>query len=142
LKRRAIAFHRAASGASALEFAIILPVFLVVVLGTLTYGIYFGSVHSVEQLAADAARASIAGLSDTERNLLATQYIATSAADYPLIDPTKLTVEAAASPADSSQFRVSVRFDASGLPIWIMSNFVPMPDRVIERTSVVKRGGY
>jgi len=92
--------------------------------------------------AADAARASIAGLSDTERNLLATQYIATSAADYPLIDPTKLTVEAAASPADSSQFRVSVRFDASGLPIWIMSNFVPMPDRVIERTSVVKRGGY
>jgi Flp pilus assembly protein TadG len=130
------------TGASAIEFAIVVPVFLLIVLGILTYGIYLGSVHSVEQLAADAARASVAGLSDAERTQIATQHVATNAHDYPLLDASKIAVEAGASPLDSSQFRVSVRFDASGLPIWIMSGIVPMPDRTIERSSVIKRGGF
>jgi Flp pilus assembly protein TadG len=130
------------SGASALEFAIVLPVFLLIVLGILTYGIYLGSVHSVEQLAADAARASVAGLSDSEHVQIATQHVTTNAGDYPLLNASKIAVEAGASPSDASQFRVMVRFDASDLPIWIMSGIVPMPDRVIERTSIIKRGGF
>jgi Flp pilus assembly protein TadG len=130
------------SGASALEFAIVLPVFLLIVLGILTYGIYLGSVHSVEQLAADAARASVAGLSDSERTQIATQHVTTNANGYPLLNASKIAVEAGASPLDASQFRVMVRFDASDLPIWIMSGIVPMPDRMIERTSVIKRGGF
>lgn len=130
------------AGASALEFAIVLPVFLLIVLGILTYDIYLGSVHSVEQLAADAARASVAGLSDSERAQIATQHVTTNANGYPLLNASKVEVEAGASPLDASQFRVLVRFDASDLPIWIMAGIVPMPDRMIERTSVIKRGGY
>ena len=68
------------NGAGAIEFAIVAPLFLLIVLGLLVYGIYLGSVHSVEQLAADAARASVAGLSDSERIQIATQHIATNAA--------------------------------------------------------------
>lgn len=139
---RAAAMVRDRAGASALEFALVLPVFLLMVLGILTYGIYLGSVHSVEQLAADAARASVAGLSDSERIAIATQHVATNANDYPLLSADKIAVEAGASPLDSSQFRVSVRFDASDLPIWIMAGIVPMPDRTIERTSTIKRGGF
>jgi Flp pilus assembly protein TadG len=138
----AAAAMRDRAGASALEFAIVLPVFLLIVLGILTYGIYLGSVHSVEQLAADAARASVAGLSDSERVQIATHHVITNANGYPLLNAAKVVVEAGASPLDSSQFRVLVRFDASDLPIWIMSGIVPMPDRMIERTSVIKRGGF
>ena len=65
-----------------------------------------------------------------------------NANDYPLLDASKIAVEAGASPLDASQFRVSVRFDASDLPIWALSGLVPMPGRIIERTSVIKRGGY
>lgn len=129
-------------GASAIEFAIVAPVFLVIALGILTYGIYLGSAHSVEQLAADAARASVAGITDVERVQIATRHVANNATDYPLLTATNVSVVAGASPTDPSQFRVSVRFDASDLPIWIMANFVPMPERIIERTSVIKRGGY
>lgn len=129
-------------GASAIEFAIIAPVFLTVVFGILAYGIYLGSAHSVEQLAADAARASVAGITDAERTQIATQHVANNAPDYPLLSAAKVSVVAGASPTDPSQFRVSVRFDASDLPIWIMADFVPMPERIIERTSVIKRGGY
>jgi len=138
----AAAMARDRRGASAIEFAIVVPVFLLIVLGILTYGIYLGSVHSVEQLAADAARASVAGLSDSERIQIATQHVTTNADGYPLLNASKIAVEAGASPLDSSQFRVLVRFDASDLPIWIMSGIVPMPDRMIERTSVIKRGGF
>jgi Flp pilus assembly protein TadG len=130
------------SGAGAIEFAIVAPLFLLIVLGLLVYGIYLGSVHSVEQLAADAARASVAGLSDSERIQIATQHISTNAPDYPLIDASKISIAAGPSAADPTQFRVSVRFDASNLPIWGLSAFVPMPERVIERTSVIKRGGF
>lgn len=129
-------------GAGALEFAIVAPLFLLIVLGLLVYGIYLGSVHSVEQLAADAARASVAGISDAERVQIATQHVTINAGDYPLLDASKVTVSAGPSSADPSQFRVSVRFDASNLPIWGLSGLVPLPDRVIERTSVIKRGGF
>jgi len=136
------AFARDGRGAGAVEFAIVAPLFLLIVLGLLVYGIYLGSVHSVEQLAADAARASVAGLSDAERIQIATTHVTTNTADYPLLDVTKVSVVAGPSAADPSQFRVSVRFDASDLPIWGVSGLVPMPDRIIERTSVIKRGGY
>jgi Flp pilus assembly protein TadG len=49
-------------GASAVEFAIIAPVFILMIVGMLAYGIYFGAANSVQQIAADAARTSIAGL--------------------------------------------------------------------------------
>ncbi len=141
-RHRVAAMIQDRSGASALEFAIVLPVFLLIALGILTYGIYLGSVHSVEQLAADAARASVAGLSDSERVQIATQHVTTNANGYPLLKASKIAVEAGASPLDASQFRVMVRFDASDLPIWVMSGIVPMPDRMIERTSIIKRGGF
>jgi len=45
-------FARDPGGAGAIEFAIVAPLFLLILLGLLVYGIYLGSVHSVEQLAA------------------------------------------------------------------------------------------
>jgi Flp pilus assembly protein TadG len=54
-------FATATSGTAAVEFAILLPFYLFFLLGMLAYGIYFGAAHSVQQLAADAARTAIAG---------------------------------------------------------------------------------
>ena len=50
------------SGVAAIEFAIVAPIFFLMVFGMLAYAIYFGVVHSVQQLAADAARVSVGGL--------------------------------------------------------------------------------
>lgn len=129
-------------GTAAIEFAICLPVFLLIVFGLMAYGIYLGAAHSVEQLAADAARASVAGLSDGERTSIARDHVALHAPDYPLLTASDVSVEAGPSPNDATQFRVLVRFDSSELPIWVMSGLVPMPSQVIERTSTIKRGGY
>ncbi len=130
------------SGAAAVEFALVFPVALLFLCGLLAYGIYFGAAHSVQQLAADAARASVSGLSDAERTSIATAHVAASGASYPFLRSNRISVSAQALPSDSSQFEVRVAFDSTDLPIWALSGLVPLPDKTITRVAIIKRGGY
>src|SRR5690606_16393747 len=116
-------------------------VFLFLVLGAICYGIYFGAAHSVQQLAADAARAAVAGLDGAERTALVSGFLASNAGSYPLIDPDNLAFSAAPSPDDPDQFLVSLSYDASALPIWNIYPPVPLPDPVIAFTSTIRNGG-
>lgn len=130
------------SGASAVEFALVLPVFVMVMLGIIAYGIYFGATHSVQQLAADAARASVAGLSDPERVSIANRHVTENARQYALLDVSHVRVEAGPLAGDATRFRVAVTYDAGSLPIWAIGPILPLPSRTIERVAVIKRGGY
>lgn len=129
------------SGTSAIEFAILSPLFLLLLLGLVAYGIYFGASHSVQQIAADAARTALAGLDQGERQTLATDFVARNAAAYPFVDPDKLTVETRDNPLDPNQFVVSVRYDARALPIWTLFAGIAMPGATIQRSSTIRTGG-
>ncbi|SDG24908.1 TadE/TadG family type IV pilus assembly protein [Pelagibacterium luteolum] len=129
------------AGSSAVEFALLAPVFLLLVLGALAYGIYFGAAHSVQQLAADAARAAVAGLSSTERTTLAEGFITANGASYVLIDPARLAIEATPSPYDPDQFLVRLSYDAGNLPIWNLYPPIPLPDQIIVFASTIRNGG-
>lgn len=133
---------RCDAGTSAIEFALIVPVFLTFVAGILAYGIYFGATYSVQQLSADAARASVPGLTNAERKKLATDFVTAAAQRYALIVPAKIVTTADPPPNDANAFEVAVSYDASALPIWNFANFLPLPNKTIRRTSVVKRGGF
>lgn len=135
------AFRSSISGSSAVEFALLAPVFLLLVFGALAYGIYFGAAHSVQQLAADAARAAVAGLSHTERSVLAQRFIAANGPSYMLIDAERLAISAVPSPADPDQFLVIVSYDAAHLPIWNLYPPIPLPDETIAFTSSIRNGG-
>jgi Flp pilus assembly protein TadG len=129
-------------GVSAIEFAIVFPLFLVIVLGILVYAIYFGVVHSVQQLAAEAARASVAGISASERTTLAEQHVQLAIGNYPLIDKTSLKIAAAQSVIDSNLFAVDLTYDASKMTIFVLDGLLPLPPKEIRRQAVVRRGGY
>lgn len=133
---------QANSGAVAVEFAFVFPVALVFFCGLLAYGVYFGAAHSVQQLAADAARASVSGLSNAERASIAQAHVAVSGGRYPLLRSDRLSVTAHALAGDASQFEVRVFFNSEDLPIWALSGLVPLPQKTIERVSIIKRGGY
>ena len=128
-------------GVAAVEFAILTPVLLLMLLGMLAYGIYFGAAHSVQQLAADAARTSIAGLDANERDSLVRTFIDNNARDYVFIDARKLTYAIGDKPGDASQYLVTIRYDASELPIWNLGVPLPSPGRTIGFTSVIRKGG-
>lgn len=134
-------FRFDASGSTAVEFALLAPLYLLLLMGMSAYGIYFGASHSIQQLAADAARTAVAGVNLTERETLAEGFIERNAAGYLFIDPGKLEVRVGASAADSSQFDVIVSYDASRLPIWGLFDRLPMPGKTIERRSTIRIGG-
>ncbi|AZO70834.1 MULTISPECIES: TadE/TadG family type IV pilus assembly protein [unclassified Mesorhizobium] len=134
-------FRADAAGTSAVEFAMLAPIFILLLLGMVAYGIYFGASHSVQQIAADAARTAIAGLNQTERQALVTDFITHDVAGYPFVDPNKLTVDAKDSAVDGSQFVVSVSYDARNLPIWNLFRTLPLPGTTIQRQSTIRVGG-
>jgi len=127
---------------SAVEFALVLPIFVAMLFGILIYGSYFALTHSLQQLAAEAARRSVAGISDTERTSLAVDYIKKAATSYFMVDPHQLSVDAAASPSDSNNFIVTLRYDASDSFFNFLPHIVPAPSPNIVRTAVIPRGGY
>lgn len=133
---------RDVGGAAAVEFAFVFPVALIFFCGLLAYGLYFGAAHSVQQLAADAARASVGGLDDAERAAIVNAHIAASGGNYPLLSADRISVTAQALAADPSQFEVRVAFDSSDLPIWVLQGLVPLQRKTIERAAIIKRGGY
>ena len=129
-------FARCIRAASAVEFAMLLQLFLVLVFG-FVFGAYFTMVHGVQQLAAEAARSSVAG--GIERVSLAENYVTTNAGSYPLLQPGRLTVSAATS--GSVVFVVIVNYDASDNLIYTLP-FVPAPPSTIIRSAAIPLGGF
>ena len=135
-------FRASDAGSSAVEFALILPAFLMIVFGIVIFGSYLAVVHGVQQLAAEAARTSVAGLSETERSSLANAYVTNNVGSYPLIAASHVTVNAATSASDSNVFVVTVNYDASGMFIYSLPSFVPSPPSTVVRSAAIPRGGY
>lgn len=131
-----------AAAASAVEFALVLPVFLMVLFGIVSYGAYFAVVHGVHQIAAEAARASVGGLSEQERVQLAQRNIEANVDAYPLISPGRLRLEAASTESATSVFKVTVSYDASDMFIFSLPTIVPLPSGKIVRSAAIQRGGY
>jgi len=126
-----------ANGVAAVEFALLAPMLLVILLGTLAYGGYFWIAHSIQQLANDAARTSLAGLTTAERRDIATATVASGLTRFAELSPdrTQVAVEEA-----GDWLIVRVSYDAAGSP-FLNLGFVPLPDSTIRRRAAVVLGG-
>lgn len=129
-------------GTAAVEFALVMPLFVLIVTGIFTYGVYFGTAFNVESVAAEAARAAVGGLTPSERSALAQAQVSRILGQGSLLDPGKLQVEAQTATDNPDFFDVRLRYDSSALAIWAFEGLLPMPPRIIERAAVVRRGGY
>lgn len=136
-----LSFMRNGAGGAAIEFALLTPVFLLMLMGMLAYGIYFGAANSLQQLAADAARIAISGLSENERNTLVAAYLDRHAESYLLIDRARLQSVIGDDPSDPGQYRVQLRYDAIGLPIWNLYPPLPLPSREMLAGATIRQGG-
>jgi Flp pilus assembly protein TadG len=127
---------------SAIEFAIVFPLFLILLFGIIIFGSYLATVHGVQQLAAEAARSSVAGLSDTERASIAQSYVTQNVQYYPLILPNRVSVSASAAAGNPNVFVVTVSYDDSTSFIYFLPQFVPAPPPNIVETAAIPRGGF
>lgn len=123
-------------GSAAVEFALIAPVFLLMICGMVVYGTWFSLAQSVQSLATEAARASIGGLDIVERRSMAVAYIEAHRSLAGL-DAAHVVHQIEVT---ATQTHVVVRFDTSDHPVRAMSSLIPSPPSVIERTAVVLSG--
>jgi len=126
------------SGAAAVEFAMIGPVFVLMLLGIAAYGGYFWLAHSVQQLANDGARAAIAGLSQSERTSLAQGTVASEETSYAAFTPSLMSVT---ETEQAEALTVTVSYNAANSGFWAWK-IVPMPSSTIVRSATILQGGY
>jgi len=142
LRSRRAALLARQDGTSAVEFAIVAPVFLLLLLAIMAFGALFGTYHGLQQLVAEATRAAVAGLDSGEREQIARGYIQRNATLYPFIDASRLSVTTAESGPGNGTFQVSIRYDMSDSFVFRIGEMLPLPSPIIVRTAAIQRGGY
>lgn len=130
---------RDASGNAAIEFALVAPVFLLFVIGIVSYGGYFWLAHNLQELANDAARAAVGGLTAEERTALAQNAFDSEVSEYGALSPEKAQV---LYDGDQTSFTVKVRYDAANSGFWVADGLIPMPSSTIVRSASIRLGGY
>ncbi|WP_019515978.1 TadE/TadG family type IV pilus assembly protein [Sphingomonas sp. Mn802worker] len=120
-------------GAVLVEFALVLPILITLVMGVLCYGQYIWLAHSVQTAANDAARVIVAGITPAERLTLAQAAVANDIASMP-----ELTRDKVAVAIDEAGTRATVRLRVDARAVTLLSTgMVPLPEPVIERRAVI-----
>lgn len=125
-------------GVAAIEFAMVAPLLIFLMMGIIVYGGWFWMAHTVQALASESARSAIAGLDASERELLAKNLVTAQAPDLGL-DP-KLISTLVVSTAD--RFEVEIVYDTRKHPLMALAVIMPKPPAMISRTAVVRLEGY
>ena len=133
------AFVRSKRANAAVEFAIVGPLLLLVLTGIFTYGGYFLTAHTVQQLANDAARSAIAGLDDDERLSLARSTAERGIADQGFM---RGDLQSVTLSHDGEMMTVQVTYDASEDVYWAFAAMLPVPRPQISRRATIRVGGY
>lgn len=129
---------RTRDGASAVEFAIIAPVALLILAGIIAYGLIF-SVHlSLQHLVAETGRATIAGLGSGERAALAREYFDTSIDTYPLLDPDAAALQIS---DDGRYTEVRVIYSVDDHPAYVFAGLLPLPASPYTYRQTIRNGG-
>lgn len=98
-------------GQSLAEFAIILPILLLVVMGIFQFGLLFNAYLTIENVSREGARVGVTGGSDAEINSAVLSYASA-------LDPGRLTVtvtpgEAGRDPGETLTVKVTYNYELS-----------------------------
>lgn len=134
-------FGADASGTSAIEFAIVAPLFFMLVFGIIIYGYYFATMSAVHHVAYEAARATISGFTDAERSALAQARASTAVSFYGgFLDSGAITMDSAST--STGTYAVTVRYQFNALGLIGASSLLPVPPTQQVATVEVSYGGY
>lgn len=125
-------------GVAAIEFAMVAPLLILLLMGIIVYGGWFWLAHTVQALASESARSAIAGLDNNERELLAKNLVTSQASELGL-DPALTTTRVIHTP---DSFRVEIVYDARKHPLLALAVIMPKPPTQITRSAAVRLEGY
>lgn len=126
------------SGAIVVEAALTLPIIVFLLSGILSYALYFMAAHSLQQGANEGARASLAGLNQTERDELAAAAVKRAVSGGVIVKPQAVTF---ASRVKGNFYTVDIAYDATGDAL-LSKSLVPMPSPKIVRSATIELASY
>lgn len=129
---------RTREGVAAVEFAIVFPVLLLMLIGLVVYGSWFWLAHSVQSLAYESARASLGGLNPSERRAIALDFVEMRSAEIGV----PVASSSVAVTSDAQVIRVKIDYDASTHPVMALRGLTVAPPQTITKEAVVRLGGY
>ena len=124
-------------GASVVEFALLAPIFVTLLFGMLGYGQYFYLSHSLQQIANNAARATVAGLTTAERTTIAGDAVTREGQAQGSLIAARLGSRVADADGYTT---VTVTYDASNIAL-LRTGLFPSPGTTIERRALIRNGG-
>lgn len=127
------------AGSMAVEFALLCPILVVLLMGIVSYGSWLWLAQSMQGIASEAARASIGGMDDAEREGLARAEVALHSASLFQVDADDVEIDVQTT---SSQLTVTLRYDSSNHPLMHAATILPRPPEMVEGIAVVRTGGY
>jgi len=125
-------------GAAAVEFALVGPILVLLLIAIVVYGGWFLMAQSVQALASEGARAAVGGLDAAERDGLARREV-TAAVRGVALDPDRTTIEVA---EEAGRLRVVVVYDTGDSLVMALGGMLPRPPVVIRRSAVIHVGEY
>ncbi|MGI4819314.1 MULTISPECIES: TadE/TadG family type IV pilus assembly protein [unclassified Brevundimonas] len=130
--------ERSREGVAAVEFAIVFPLLLFMLVGMIVYGGWFWLAHSVQSLAYESARASLGGLDAAERRALALDFVSQRGPEIGVpVGATSVSVN-----SDNQVVAVTINYDVSTHPIMALKGLTVPPPQTISKEAVVRLGGY
>lgn len=129
-------------GVAAIEFAIVMPIFIIILFGIITFGIYFIAAQSIQHAVNEAARASVAGITPAERDQLARRKLQEVMASLPLVTADAMSVSTSEAGGDPPSFEVDINYDASHLGLPTVAHIIGLDLHTIERRATVQYGGF
>ncbi len=121
-------------GAVLIEAAAALSILIVLLAGIVTYGLWLTAAATLQQVANEAARATLGALDADERDHLAHRAIVHSLLRGRLIDAEKVAIDTSAG---DGFYTVTLTYDTSAAALF-SNSIVPLPDAAITRTASVE----
>ena len=126
-------------GTVAIEFALVLVVFLSILFGIMAFGFQFAARIALSYAVAEGGRSAVAGLTSQERQQLASDAVNRVLTSFsPLLDPTlaTTTVSSEGTTADGEEIEISITYNDSRFNIF---PFLPAlnADRAVQTTFLV-----
>jgi len=130
--------RRDSRGVAAIEFALIAPVFFMITLGIIVYGVYFTTWIAVTQIASESARAALGGLTTAEQTSLATTRYTTMIGYYaPLLTSSSASISFPTASSGSVAVQVTYDFTSFGFSAFTL---LPVPTTKPSVTVTVSSG--
>lgn len=141
--KRLLKYLRKDDGIGAIEFALVVPLFMTFTFGLIVYGFYFATLIGLEQAASEGARAAVRGLTNAERITLAGDAVDRTLDNYGgLIDQAFVTRNIEVDPVNPGLFRVELTYDFNAGPFGDLAAFVPLPAGGPNVETIVSNGGF